>query len=93
MLATYPDSDVRDPQEAVSLAERAAELTDREEILPLDVLAAAYAAAGRFDQAVDTARAALDRASTLGQAELAARIRQRLQLYRQNRPYLDLAPL
>ena len=89
VLATDPDAGVRDPLEAVGLAERAAELTGRQEIKPLDVLAAAYAAAGRFDRAVDTARAALDRALALEQADTADQIRQRLQLYLQNRPYLQ----
>jgi tetratricopeptide (TPR) repeat protein/mono/diheme cytochrome c family protein len=89
VLATYPDSRVRDPLEAVSLAERAAELTGRREIHPLDVLAAAYAAAGRFRQAVETARAAVDRAVALDQVELATQIRRRLELYLQNRPYLQ----
>ena len=89
ILATYPDPGVRDPLEAVSLAERAAELTGRQETQPLDVLAAAYAAAGRFGQAVETARAAVDRAVALEQVELATQIRQRLQLYLQNRAYLQ----
>lgn len=89
MLATYPDLRVRDPLEAVSLAERAAELTGRRETQPLDVLAAAYAAAGRFGQAVETARAAVDRAVALDQVELATQIRRRLELYLQNRPYLQ----
>ena len=89
ILATYPNPTVRDPPEAVRLAERAAELTGRQEIQPLDALAAAYAAEGRFGPAVDTARAALDRASALDQGELAAQVRQRLQLYLQNRPYLQ----
>jgi tetratricopeptide (TPR) repeat protein len=87
MLATYPDTDVRDPQEAVRLAARAADLTNRQQVQPLDALAAAYAAAGQFDRALDAALVAIDRAAALGQAELAAEIGQRLQLYRQNRPY------
>ena len=89
LLATHPDPGVRDPLEAVRLAERAVELTGRQEVLPLDALAAAHAAAGRFGEAVNTARAALDRALALDQAQPAARIRERLQLYLQSRPYLQ----
>ena len=89
LLATHPDSGVRDPVEAVRLAERAIELTGRQEVQPLDALAAAYAAAGRFGEAVNTARAALDRALALEQAGAAADIRERLQLYLRNRPYLQ----
>jgi hypothetical protein len=55
----------------------------------LDTLAAAYAAAGRFDEAVQTADRALSRAGD--QPALAAEIRQRRSLYATGRPYL--APL
>ena len=87
LLATYPDPAVRDAVEAVALAERAAEVTNHEEVGALDVLAAAYASAGRFDQAVTTARAALELASARDQESLAAGIRQRLQTYLRYRPY------
>ena len=56
-LATHPDSTVRDGREAVVLAERACELTGRQDPNMLDTLAAAYAEAGRFPEAVETARA------------------------------------
>ena len=87
MLATDPDPEVREPREAVRLAERAVELTNRQDIEALDALAAAYAADGRFDQAVQTARAAVELAQASGQDSLAARLRQRLQGYLQRRPY------
>ena len=43
LRATAPESAVRSPDEAVRLAERAAELTSRRDAGALDVLAAAYA--------------------------------------------------
>ena len=52
----------------------------------LDALAAAYAAAGRFPQAVTTARAALALLPSR-QSELAVSIQQRLDLYTDRRPY------
>jgi spermidine synthase len=53
----------------------------------LDTLAAAYAAAGRFAEAVAAAERAVPLAESGGQAELARRIQSRLELYRAGRPY------
>jgi len=59
LLATTADRDVRAPFEAAQLAERAAQLTGRGDPRVLDTLAVAYAASGRFDEAVRVAREAL----------------------------------
>ena len=84
-LATGPNPSLRDIAEAVDAAERAAGLTRRLDARALDVLAAAYAAAGQFDRAQDTAAAAL----RLMPAEpLATEISQRLDLYRRHRMYI-----
>jgi protein O-mannosyl-transferase len=56
MLATSPDPNVRDVPEAVRLAQRACELTHNSNAALLSTLAAAYAEAGRFDEAVATQR-------------------------------------
>ena len=56
---------------------------------PVPVQDPSYAAAGRFDEAVQTADRALSRAGD--QPALAAEIRQRRSLYATGRPYL--APL
>jgi arylsulfatase A-like enzyme/Flp pilus assembly protein TadD len=87
ILATHPDETARDPQEAVHLAERAAELTENRRAGILDTLAAAYAAAGQFDEAVTTAQAALSLAAAAGTDRFADDIRQRLELYRQGKPF------
>jgi hypothetical protein len=55
----------------------------------LDVLAAAHAAAGEFDQAVATATEALRLATAAGADELAAAVAERLALYRDRRPYRE----
>ena len=55
----------------------------------LDVLAAAYASAGRFPDAVETAQKAEELAHTF--PELARQIQERLNLYRENRPYRETA--
>ncbi len=78
--ATDADA-VRDPADAVRLASRAADLSGQRDARVLDVLAAAYAAAGRFADASRTAEAA--EALAAGSApDLAAQIRARLTLYR-----------
>ncbi len=86
ILATDPNPTRRDGRQAVSLAERAAQLTGHQDARVLDALAAAYAAAGRFGQAAATARAALALLPS-SQSELATSIQQRLDLYTESRPY------
>ncbi len=87
LLSTHPS--LGDPSEAVDLAERGSRLTGARDAVVLDVLAAAYAASGRFDRAVATARAALAAlpAGASG-SELATSIQRRLDLYTTGRPYL-----
>ncbi len=86
ILATQPHPTPRDVQQAVSLAEHAAQLTSHQDPRVLNTLAAAYAAAGRFDEAAATARAALALTPASG-SELATAIRQLLDLYTEGRPY------
>jgi tetratricopeptide (TPR) repeat protein len=83
--ATAGDAALRNPTDAIAFGERAAELTGRRDIAALDALAAAYAAAGRFSDAVATARAGVNAATAAGSVELAARFRERLELYQQGR--------
>jgi hypothetical protein len=52
----------------------------------LDALAAADAARGDFAEATATARRAIDKATAVGDVTLASAIRDRLQLYTQNKP-------
>ncbi len=59
VLATCPLDSVRNGAEAVRLGSRALELSGGKQPSVLDALAAAYAEAGRFREAVDTARRAL----------------------------------
>jgi len=84
LLATHPDPKLRDVGRAIELAEQAAELTKYQDASTLEMLAMAYASAGRFDRAVTTAETALKLASAVQNDELAYRIRKQLELYRQN---------
>ena len=59
LLATCPDEGIRDGHRAVLLAEDVSSATLHLSVLALDVLAAAYAETGRYDDAVRTATRAL----------------------------------
>lgn len=80
MLATS-DAVERNPKEAVALARRANELTAGKNAIVLDTLAVAYAALGQPDDAVKSAREALDVADAAGDEEFSRRIRQRLEFF------------
>ena len=88
LFATNPDAGVRDPREAVRLAEFACRLTSNADAGNLDTLAAAYAAAGRFKDAVSTGRKALDLAGKAGRSDLADQTGERLRLYERGKAYV-----
>ena len=87
LRATHPDPTYRDGKAAVALAQRACQSTGHQEPLFLGTLAAAYAEAGQFADAVATAEKARSIAAANGQAALAARNQQLLDLYRQGKPF------
>ncbi len=93
-LATDPDAagDRLAADEALTLARRAAQLTDQRDATIMDTLAAAYANASQFDRAVATAQLALELARQAGNRELAHFVGLRLELYRQRRPYRESIP-
>jgi tetratricopeptide (TPR) repeat protein len=59
LLATAPEAGLRNGAEAVQLAERACALTANRNPVLLTTLAAAYAEAGRFEEAIQTAQQAI----------------------------------
>jgi len=89
ILATNPDSQLRDPLEAARLAEHACELTGYQRPDLLSTLAAAYASAGRFPEAIATAEKALELSRNLNQAELTRLIESHLVLYRSGHAYIE----
>jgi len=92
ILATHPDPNHRDPNQSIELAERAAELTSYKNANALDVLAAAYAAAGRFPKAVETAEKALELAQSSQKEQLIEKIQSHLSLYKDSKPYIEPPP-
>jgi tetratricopeptide (TPR) repeat protein len=78
LLATSPEDDVRSGARAVELAEHSVSLTSRQDIMSLETLSAAYAEAGRFDEAVTTGREALALAERQGNGDAAENLARRI---------------
>jgi tetratricopeptide (TPR) repeat protein len=91
VLAASSEASVRNGGEAVRLAERAVTLSGGHDAIYLETLAAAYAEAGRFDDAVATARRALEIATPQNQPQLRETLASRLLLYEARKPYREPA--
>jgi tetratricopeptide (TPR) repeat protein len=81
--ATCPEDNLRDADAAVRLATAATKATEQRDWSHLDTLAAAYANAGRFPEAIRTVEAALKLAPQGKQAE----VQQRLEGYQAGRAF------
>lgn len=92
LLATHPDATVRNGSEAVRAAEHACAMTNHKSPALLNTLAAAYAEAGRFPDAIHTAEEALALAQSSGDAEVAALGQKLLTSFRAGRPYQTEPP-
>ncbi len=88
ILATHPDLSVVAPEEAVALAERVIQTTGNR-VVVLDTLAAAYAANGQLEQAIETARKALNLCMERNMASQAEKIQERLALYHNRQRYCE----
>ena len=82
ILATHPDPNIRDPLQAISLAERAAELTNYQDAKVLQRLAMVYASAGQFNQAAKTTEKALASAVAAGDDKLIKYFSKQLENYK-----------
>jgi tetratricopeptide (TPR) repeat protein len=92
LLATAADPAVRNGAEAIRLAERACEQTGRKKAFLIGTLAAAYAEAGRFEDAARAAQQAIDVAMAAGDKERAEINRKLLELYRAGKPFRQAPP-
>jgi len=89
LLATHPDAGIRNGVEAVQLAESAVKLGGRQHAFLLGTLAAAYAEAGRFPDAIKTVEEAIELAKKNGQEELVRKNSELLATYREGRPWRE----
>lgn len=89
LLATSPDEKIRNGTDAVKFAQRACSLTNEKNPMMLGTLAAAYAEAGRFDDAVAAAQKAVDLAQASGSSPFAEMNRRMLELYRAGKPFRE----
>jgi len=87
LLATATDASLRNGPEAVQLAERACRLSNDQVTMYVGTLAAAYAEAGRFDDAVATAQKAETMAVASKNERLAQKNLDLLELYQQKIAY------
>lgn len=89
-LATRPAATPNNLALALHMAQNANRLARGRDFHVLDTLAIAYAANGRFDEAINTARSAIEMAEGRNEAELVSELRARLSLYEQGKPYKEV---
>jgi Flp pilus assembly protein TadD len=87
--ATTPEASLRDGVKAVALAEKADRLCGGGNAFVLHTLAAAYAESGRYEEAVKTARRALELAVAQRNEDLTAKLPKEIILYEGRRPMRD----
>lgn len=85
ILATSPADIVRSGSQAVQLAARAVQLTAAKDATVLDVLAAALAEAGRFQEAEQIAQKALDLPDVRPNSDVAKKIKEHMEAYKNRR--------
>jgi serine/threonine-protein kinase len=87
LLATAPEPRVRNPHRAVSLAQKCCGLNHWTNAYSIDTLAAAYAAAGNFGQAVRYQQLAMQALDKSERAEQIGGMQDRLKLYSNHQTY------
>ena len=92
LLAACPDASVRNGTEAIAVAQQAVDLSHRQEPTALDALAAAYAEAGRFPEAAETGRQAMELAAQQGKMSVAEAMRVKLRFYQAGLPFRPAPP-
>jgi len=89
VLATYPEGSVRNGAQAVEFALQAERLSGGKVPFIVGTLAAAYAEAGRFPEAVETGRRALELVKAQGDPKQIEASRARLGLYEAGKAFRD----
>jgi Flp pilus assembly protein TadD len=89
VLATSPQASLRNGARAVELAQRANQLSSAGNLVILRTLAAAYAEAGRFPEAIATAGQALQLANDQSKTAWANALQSEIRLYQARQPFRD----
>jgi len=89
VISTGPDDSLRNNEIAVQLATKANQLSRESNAVFIRTLAAAYAQAGQFEKAIETARRASEQANAQGVRDLAIQIHQDVDLYEHRTPLRD----
>ena len=89
ILATCPDTSIRNGARAVELAQQAERLSGGRNPSILGTLAAAFAETGRFPEAIASARQALELAAAQNNTMEAESFRAQLQFYQASAPFRD----
>ena len=87
ILATHPQQEFRNGKRAVELAERTTKISGDSEPRYWGTLDAAYAEAGRFEDAIMTAQKTAELAKAKGQTNVMESAEFRLNNYRQHKPF------
>ena len=87
LFATSPNPDLRNGNKALKLSEKACELTNYENPLYLDTLAASFAEAGNFSEAVNTAKKALRISESMNMEIFCKDIQSRIDLFQSSKPF------
>jgi tetratricopeptide (TPR) repeat protein len=89
LLSAGPDDSLRNGARAVELARKLNRVSKQNNPFFIRTLAAAYAEAGQFALAIETAQGASELANAQGQHSLAIEIQEETDLYRQHLPFRD----
>ena len=89
LLATHPKAEVRNGPVAVELAEQTCAMTDRRDPVSLNTLAAGYAEAHRFPEAIGAAQEALALARMAGDESMVARAENLLKGFQSGQPFRE----
>ncbi|MGK0186211.1 MAG: tetratricopeptide (TPR) repeat protein [Verrucomicrobiales bacterium] len=89
LRASHPEAGLRNPQQALQLAERICAHPDGRTSSHLDTLAVAYAANGNYPKAIETADESIRLAKAVGDLASMKEVQSRLELYRKDQPFID----
>jgi tetratricopeptide (TPR) repeat protein len=89
VMSTGPDDSLRNNEVAVQLATKANQLSKESNPVFIRTLAAAYAQAGQFEIAIETAQRASEQANAQGAHDLALQIQEDVDLYQRRTPFRD----